>query len=1354
VSDFVTRFRTRIAKYDVTNGVVNEILCELFYEGLSQYFASKLDQILSSVNKTPEQLNLDELIAHVLRLYDVNALGASSNTKAVEEPNPHVDSSGESSDDEVKERRKSSKRKRVFSNDVSSKKSGKKSWRCRDCEKDDHIYYECPKRDAADNARLKAAAEAKKKFFQNSGNARNSIVINKGQINKDSKFNAYIDEQSLISKSTVEAKTSDKSSKNVYSKDFEEKEKKDSPVGAKDHYEYEESWLLNRMVAVFSEDRTTVKSVPKPYMLKVEVDNIAANAMIDPGTGVSILAKTFAERLTCPIGKSTTVFHFPDKRIQSLPSFGVCTTTVKCGDIQIKHDFEVLDLNVEADCLIGRDIFHALGSNIILPVKPHSIADLRIELDGELEVDDSDPSIAPVKEEDTKAIELLMQELRPDIEKNLALGDDTFCNCPFAEVSFELKNSTPICLPQYNIPHYLKEQVAEKIADWQRRGRIIERKASSPYNLPLTVAPKRDELGKVVGVRVCLDLRKLNEVMIGEGFQAIDVNQVLLRYNGAEWFSEVDLSEAYLQLKVKEEHREYLSFTFNNKQYSFVGAPFGAKHLTAFFQKVINQVFHDYEFVNPYVDNIGVMSKTFEEHIKHCKLVLQRLTQVGLKINVKKCKFGGRWMRTLGRIVSRDGIRADPLKVQGIMNLSFPRTAKEVQSFLGLVNFLRSHVKNAADLTARFDDVREPERFKRAMAKEASRKTLENDFGAIKAAMANLVVLTFPDYGLPFHISCDASDVAMGAVLFQKKADKVMIVATASQKFKKYECNYTVHKKEMRAIVFALSKFRYHIWCSPFTITLYTDHQALQDLQHASQLPRTFNGWMNIISDFNLQVAHIPGKQNAVADALSRLTVAAIETRSKDNKTSPAVQTSVAQKEAEVKTDEKNDQTKEAENVAKSTSEEDQNELTASEKAEIVKFYHSFGHFGREATLARIRMAGFNWARIHQDVKETLRLCDVCNKYNYSQPLYHELKTVQVDRPWQIVQADLVSSVKPTKEHTAILVVKCCFSAYVAIRALKDKSAASVAKGLFEVFSLYGPPVEIQADGGKEFTNELIKDVWDKLGVKKRFSTPYNPRAQGVVERAIGPITNTIWKELDGKVDWSPTLARVEFYFNTVKSSVTKETPFYLMFGRDFWTNIRPDSANLEGGEKEENEKSWRENWDWVRNTLYPQVAELVLNARKAGNKRFNNTHRLRVDNLQKGTLVMIKDQSKTRKEEQKFIGPFKIEKKMWDNNYAVSGSDGLWGSTVPLNDMRIIDEKESEDLEPRYEIEKILNHREGHNGETEYFIKWKGYRDDQSTWEPKSHIDDDECIRRYWRMEALHDAVPSSKDKPKGKNK
>jgi len=1233
---------------------------------------------------------------------------------------------------------------------------GRPNYTCRFCKSYNHWFYACPNRSAAANEadRIKYKKPAvpeplpvfnpvTKKYefvnkkinpssYTNSKNYSNEVDISK----YTSKNNITRSKVSPLSSYTVLKNDLHKMKK---SRDFEDNTTlSNSPLT---HQSEKEKWFEEGKAQEIDEESflsallgpvdSQGSSIPEPFYLQVEIESRPCVAMIDPGTGVSILAKSFVEEAKLSFSQTDVEIAFADKRARRLPLLGQCQADITCHDRKVsKHKFYLLDLNSKAQCLIGRDLFFQLGTEIILPLPQTQLRNLKLAPDDEIDPNDTEALIGPVEQEESKLQEQMSKELDALIKDNEALPETGFCHLPYAVVPFKLLTASPVCVAQYPIAYHLMPKVREKVEDWHKRERIEQRRTHTPYNLPLTVAPKRDDNGQLSGVRVCLDLRKLNEVLEGEGFQTIDVNAVLRRYSGAEWFSEIDLSEAYLQLPVEEAHRHYLTFTFEGKQYSFKGAPFGAKHLTAFFQKVMNQLFTDFSFVNCYVDNIGIMSKTFEEHVTHCKQVLSRLNDAGLKINAKKCQWARRWIRTLGRIVTKDGIRADPSKVQGILKMRFPQSAKEVQTFLGVVNYMRDHIRGSANLTSRFDDIRDVVRFKHAMKIPEEKLQLERDFEKIKQAMANLLLLRHPDYDAAFHISCDASDVAMGAVLFQKKNAATIIIAVASQKFKLYEKRYSVHKKELRAIVYGLSKFRNYIWCSPHQVTLYTDHKALQNLYTAKELPRTYNGWLSIISDFNLRVSHVPGKDNTLADALSRLTCMAMQKHSPVKQQLPG-----ENKETKDLVDSKRDSSlldTESTFSQGRTSEPstDQAELTAKDKRAIIKHHHSIGHFGQEATLARLKMAGFVWPRMRGDIEQEIKHCDACLKYNTVRPQYHELKTNKVDRPWQIVQADLISSVKQHQEFVAILVVKCCFSGYVVLRALQSKRAQEVAQKLFDIFSLYGPPEQIQADGGKEFTNELLNEVWDKLGVKRRFHTPYNPRAQGVVENAINSISKSIWKELRGHTDWPSTLTKIEFAFNTKLSPVTTTTPFFLMFGRNFWDEHHPDSTSIEGG------RSWADQWEEVRKTLYPIVARDLEAKRRKQNQYFNDHHVLRKENLPKGTLVMIKDMNRANKEDQRFVGPYKVIRRMNDGCYAIEDANGLYASTVPINHMSIVDESPQEldqKIEQRYEIEEILDH-DGSGPETKYLLKWKGYSSEEATWEPLRHIDDDFIIKQYWK--------------------
>jgi len=1336
VKAYTEEFRRVAAKALLSD---NPMLSGVFYNGLNESAKAQLAVAARPYRKKIQQMEISYVYELAAQLSETPSQVVSSSQLVAQKRfgsgnQKHSKFSRSSSNTSSSERASGGSEQKFAGPQV--------MYACKKCESFSHWFYNCPKNSQVENELLKK--KYKKSGFE-------PLPVMNDINNKRSNTSAYtVQFTNLSYKQTDSIDFAEFTQGNWLAQDIVENKQssldsssnKDNPISIVDDacLNSEDTMLC----ALLAPDEKQELNVPDPYFLPVEINGHACQAIVDPGTGVSVLSRTLVENLKLSVKKTSVTLCLADKRVPCPPSLGSVVADISCYEKLVKsHQFFVLDLNAAAQCLIGRDIFYQLGNEMILAMPRAKVLSLSPVRDGDIDPDDAEPLIGPVESDDEKYQSIIIESIKNEIKGNESLPEDGFCNLAYSRVQFKLSSHVPVCVPQYPIAYHLLPKVKEKVMDWLARKKIVERKEMTPYNLPLTVAPKRDEQGGITGVRVCLDLRKLNEILDGEGFQTIDVNAVLQKYNGSVWFSEIDLSEAYLQLEVVNAHQEYLTFTFDGKQYSFRGAPFGAKHLTAFFQKVMNQLFADCDFVNIYVDNVGVMSKTFETHVEHCKQVLQRLTKAGLKINPKKCQWARRWIRTLGRIVSKDGIRPDPSKIEGILKMRFPQSAKEVQTFLGVVNYMRDHIQGSANLTARFDEVRDVVRYKQVIQDPAAKVELEQDFKNIKLAMAKLLVLTFPDYKLPFHLMCDASDVAMGAVLFQKKEGKSVIIAVASQKFKKYEKRYTVHKKELRALVFGLSKFRNHIWCSPHQILVYTDHQALQNIYNASELPRTFSSWLNIITDFDLKVSHVPGKDNVLADALSRLSCMVMTTRRSGEKSVPKAKPNVV---ATSDDSESNVIAVEQSRAESMPAEESDNQtfkaqvdMTARQKKEMVKYYHSFGHFGREATAARLKMAGYSWPKMRQDIDEEIKQCDACLKYNSIKPVFHELKTTSVSRPWQVVQADLISSVKQHGEFVAILIVKCCFSGYVVLRALRNKSASEVSQKLFDMFSLYGPPLEIQADGGKEFTNELINEVWDKLGIKRRFHTPYNPRAQGVVENAIRPISTSIWKELRGQTDWPSILTKVEFCFNTRYSAITKDTPFYLMFGRNFWGTKEPDSENMEG------EETWNDEWEKLRKSLYPTIAVKLTEQRNKQNKYFNDRHQLRKQDLKRGTTVMIKDMNRTSKDTQKFVGPYRIIRRKNDGCYAIEDPDGLYASTVPLNHMKVVSDSDIEEDKKQemnaddevvndwYEVEEILDHK-GSSEDRYYLVKWKNYPKSESTWEPVDHVADDDCIQRYWK--------------------
>ena len=423
---------------------------------------------------------------------------------------------------------------------------------------------------------------------------------------------------------------------------------------------------------------------------------------------------------------------------------------------------------------------------------------------------------------------------------------------------------------QYNVPNAAESAVDEQISKWLASGKIEPAAPHTPYNSSLTVAPKKDSEGQFRGWRVCLDTRFLNScIRTVDRFQLPFIRSILEKFNNCQFFSEIDLTEAYLQFQLDPASRPFTAFTWRGRQYQFTGCPFGISSLPSFFQRTISTLFADYEFTIPYLDNIPVGSRTISEHISHLLLVIQRCNQYNLKIKWSDLKLGHAQMNCLGHVLSRDGISLSNSKVEFIRSLERPTTGKQLQSVLGAMTYLRSHIRHFADLTASLEAVK-------------NQATIEwsddmiRDFEAIKIAISNAPTLNYPDYTKRFCIATDASNSAVGGVLYQPDSndpeDEITpgnIVAIVSKKLTPPQQRYGAYKKELLSLVYCIRKFHEYIFAKP--ITVYTDHKPLIYLLNQSDPSNTLNQWLDVLLHYHLTIKYRPGRLNVLPDHLSRV---------------------------------------------------------------------------------------------------------------------------------------------------------------------------------------------------------------------------------------------------------------------------------------------------------------------------------------------------------------------------------------------------------------------------------------------------------------------------------------------------
>ena len=353
-----------------------------------------------------------------------------------------------------------------------------------------------------------------------------------------------------------------------------------------------------------------------------------------------------------------------------------------------------------------------------------------------------------------------------------------------------------------------------------------------------------------------------------------------------------------------------------------------------------------------------------------------------------------------------------------------------------------------------------------------------SDFEEIKTKLKNSVVLSFPNFDESFFVTSDASDFGIGASLCQGEN----IISFASRRLSESERKYNVTKRELLALVFALEKFYPYLYGRQFEIRtdpkplIYLLNYTNQNSKLRNNSDPVISRWLDRVSAFDLKMVYIPGATNTVADSLSRAfkTVMPVD----DSIT-------ISSKGRILMRD-------------------------VTERLKLIVMAHDHGHFSAKDTIKKIYDQGFFWPQLPKEVQTYVKSCHTCLSSNASRPGFNPYVSQHADNAFDHVQIDLLSLPPTTSGNVCVLTMVDVCTRYVILRPLKDKTAVSVAKSLLEIFCNYGFPKIIQSDNGPEFRNEVVKALANLTSSEQRFSTPYYPQSNGIVERFNGTIVSLL----------------------------------------------------------------------------------------------------------------------------------------------------------------------------------------------------------------------------------------------------
>lgn len=552
------------------------------------------------------------------------------------------------------------------------------------------------------------------------------------------------------------------------------------------------------------------------------------------------------------------------------------------AQVKLKQSVSVATHSVTHRPPISRPGLESRGDNLNTSQSPVSVAN------GE----HWDPPVAieHLPEEDQQVVKTMLRE-----ECNAFAKDDSDVGCiPSLHLQLRLKDNTPVRRTYMSVPKPLHQEVKEYLQDLLNRGWIAESKSS--YSSPIVCVRKKDG-----SLRLCCDYRELNQKSIPDRHPIPRIQDMLDSLGGSSWFSVLDQGKAYHQGFVEESSRPLTAFITPWGLYEWIRIPFGLSSAPAEFQRSMETCLRGLrdEICLPYLDDNLVHSRSFQEHVEHVRLVLQRYQQHGVKLTARKCELFRNKVRFLGKIVSKDGHSVDPADTAPVLALknNQPKTVGELRKLLGFISYYRPYVQNfsriakplyellSADTAPAASSTPTSQSRKKKKPSPKLRGQLPSHQSIVwtdhhQVVLNRLIevlthppVMGYPDYSKSFVLHCDASQEGLGAVLYQKQEEKLKVIAYGSRTLTPTEKNYHMHsgKLEFLAMKWAIcDRFRDYLYYCP-SFVVYTDNNPLTYVLTTAKLNATGHRWIAELADFNFTIKYRPGKRNADADVLSRM---------------------------------------------------------------------------------------------------------------------------------------------------------------------------------------------------------------------------------------------------------------------------------------------------------------------------------------------------------------------------------------------------------------------------------------------------------------------------------------------------
>jgi len=669
-----------------------------------------------------------------------------------------------------------------------------------------------------------------------------------------------------------------------------------------------------------------------------------------------------------------------------------------------------------------------------------------------------------------------------------------------------------------------------------------------------------------------------------------------------------------------------------------------------------------------------------------------RLREHNLKLKPAKCVFGAKSIRFLGHIVSADGIKVDPSRIEKVKTFPIPKNPSQVRSFHGLVSYNRKFIKDFASiakpltpLMGKVNDFR--------WSSEA-----QVAFERLRDALIEAPILVHFDPEAELELRTDASSFAIGAVLFQKHQDakKTGVLLYFSKTLSAAQRNYSATEREALAAFTAITELQHYLYGKRFILV--TDHAALSLLKNHKNVHQRLARWVAQLQCYEFEVKYKSGATHLDADCLSRLIDdephqetemqskyiinALIDSRESQNSVSGM--DIHATPEINIKDEQITDQyCLKYLDILRSTN------LTESEKAKrarnfvilddllyrvqndipilviptklrqsVLQSCHDLpltGHMGFRRTYGSIKCR-YYWPRMRRDIKQYVASCPKCQKRKA-----RNIKRQGFTKPLPIAEdifdtvgIDLINKLpRSYAGYNAILVVTDNLPKFVVTSPLRDEKATSIIFAFYTDFiAKFGCPKIVISDRGLNISSKQTKDFFQLYGIKRHLTSAYHPQSNGQTERYNRTLAASLTMYVDKEQkNWSDYLAPLTFAYNISEHSVTHVPPYELVYGR----RPRLPLDNLLNREEFIDPK--RPFHD-IRSAAALEIMKKAISDSQHANKSRLDA-KLKQCEFKIGDLVLFERPTRLRGQVEKltylYTGPYKITKKLGDITYELT---------------------------------------------------------------------------------------------------